>query len=145
LSRPLEWPRAVSSLAPCYFLRSSISPALTKSDAAPGADIAIGSSSAAHPARSCASPAALAATRKHSHLEERILPARRNRPIEISLPKIADASDLIAAAAALTDAVARGDITPNEASALSNLVEIRPRRSKRSNCQSASHVGRLRP
>jgi hypothetical protein len=53
---------------------------------------------------------------------ERILPARRDRPIEISLPKIAAASDLIAAAAALTDAVAVGDITPNEASALSNLV-----------------------
>ena len=53
---------------------------------------------------------------------ERILPARRDRPIEISLPKIAAASDLIAAAAALTDAVAGGDITPNEASALSNLV-----------------------
>jgi hypothetical protein len=53
---------------------------------------------------------------------ERILPARRDRPIEISLPKIAAASDLIAAAAALADAVAGGDITPNEASALSNLV-----------------------
>jgi hypothetical protein len=37
---------------------------------------------------------------------ERILPVRRDRPIEISLPKIAAASDLIAAAAALTDAVA---------------------------------------
>ena len=49
-------------------------------------------------------------------------PARRDRPIEISLPKIAAASDLVAAAAALTDAVAGGDITPNEASALSNLV-----------------------
>jgi hypothetical protein len=53
---------------------------------------------------------------------ERILPARRDRPIEISLPKIAAASDLVAAAAALTDAVAGGDITPIEASALSNLV-----------------------
>ena len=42
--------------------------------------------------------------------------------MEISLPKIAAASDLIAAAAALTDAVAGGDITSNEASALSNLV-----------------------
>jgi Family of unknown function (DUF5681) len=53
---------------------------------------------------------------------ERILPARRDRPVEISLPKINAASDLIAAAAALTDAVAGGEITPNEASALSNLV-----------------------
>jgi hypothetical protein len=53
---------------------------------------------------------------------ERILAARRDRPIEISLPKIAAASDLVAAAAALTDAVAGGDITPSEASALSNLV-----------------------
>ena len=53
---------------------------------------------------------------------ERLVSPRRERPVEISLPKIAGASDLIAAAAALTDAVAGGDITPNEASALSNLV-----------------------
>jgi hypothetical protein len=123
LSRPLEWPRAVSSLAPCYFYVHRSSPALTKSDAAPGARhrhrvVQCGSSGQELRVARCAGgdPQALRIW------IERILPARRNRPIEISLPKIADASDLIAAAAALTDAVARGDITPNEASALSNLV-----------------------
>jgi hypothetical protein len=37
-------------------------------------------------------------------------------------PKISAASDLIAAAAALTDAVAVGEVTPSEAASLSQLV-----------------------
>jgi hypothetical protein len=44
------------------------------------------------------------------------------RPVEISLPKISVTSDLIAAASALTDAVATGDITPGEAASLSMLI-----------------------
>ena len=39
------------------------------------------------------------------------------------MPRITAASDLIAAAAALTQAVASGDITPGEAADLSRLVE----------------------
>jgi len=38
------------------------------------------------------------------------------------MPSIKSASDLIMAAAALTDATAAGDITPNEAASLSTLV-----------------------
>jgi hypothetical protein len=38
------------------------------------------------------------------------------------MPKISTASDLIAAAAALTDAVSQGEITPGEAASLSTLV-----------------------
>lgn len=38
------------------------------------------------------------------------------------MPKINAASDLIATAAALTDAVAQGEVTPGEAAALSTLV-----------------------
>ena len=53
---------------------------------------------------------------------ERLVSPARDRPIKIELPSIKAAGDLIAAASALTDAVAGGDITPNEASALSNLV-----------------------
>jgi len=52
---------------------------------------------------------------------ERILPPRRDRPVEVDMPRITAASDLIAAAAALTQAVASGDITPGEAADLSRL------------------------
>ena len=38
------------------------------------------------------------------------------------MPKISAASDLIAAAAALTEAAASGEITPGEAASLSTLV-----------------------
>jgi hypothetical protein len=64
--------------------------------------------------------------------------------VEISLPKIAAASDLIAAAAALTDAVAGGDITPNEASALSNLVGNTAKAIETSNYRNASPAWRSR-
>jgi hypothetical protein len=40
----------------------------------------------------------------------------------LALPKINAASDLIAAASALTEATAAGEITPNEAAALSMFV-----------------------
>jgi Family of unknown function (DUF5681) len=54
---------------------------------------------------------------------ERIIPARKDRPVEVALPKISAASDLIAATAALTAAAANGEITPSEASDLVRLVE----------------------
>jgi hypothetical protein len=53
---------------------------------------------------------------------DRLLPPRRERPVNVALPKISVASDLIAAAAALTDAVALGEVTPGEAASLSTLV-----------------------
>jgi Family of unknown function (DUF5681) len=53
---------------------------------------------------------------------ERLVSPVRERPVNVAMPKIGAASDLIAAAAALTDATAAGDITPGEAAALSMLV-----------------------
>jgi hypothetical protein len=53
---------------------------------------------------------------------ERLCPPRRERPVNIAMPKISVAADLIAAAAALTDAVAEGEVTPGEAASLSMLV-----------------------
>jgi hypothetical protein len=53
---------------------------------------------------------------------ERLCPPRRERPVNIALPKISAASDWIAAAAALIDAAASGDITRGEAASLSQLV-----------------------
>ena len=54
---------------------------------------------------------------------ERIMPARKDRPVTFALPKLEIAADAVKATAALVEAVARGDITPAEAAELSKLVE----------------------
>ena len=54
---------------------------------------------------------------------ERIAPARRDRPIQFDFPKIETASDAAKASATLVAAVARGDLTPSEASELGKLLE----------------------
>jgi hypothetical protein len=50
----------------------------------------------------------------------RFLP--KDRLIQIELPKLNHASDAVDALGVIIDAVATGQITPNEASELSNLV-----------------------
>jgi hypothetical protein len=54
---------------------------------------------------------------------ERIMPARRDRPTAIHLPKLERAADAVKANAALVAAVAAGELTPVEASELAKLVE----------------------
>jgi len=54
---------------------------------------------------------------------ERIIPARKDRPVMVDLPKVTTASDLIAGAAALAQAVTSGEITPSEGADLSRLIE----------------------
>jgi hypothetical protein len=54
---------------------------------------------------------------------ERLLPARRDRPVAFTLPTIATASDAATAAAALITAVAAGELTPTEAGELGKLIE----------------------
>jgi hypothetical protein len=53
---------------------------------------------------------------------DRLCPPRRERSVSLDMPSIKSATDLIAAAAALTDATAAGDITTGEAASLSTLV-----------------------
>ena len=53
---------------------------------------------------------------------DRLIAPRKERPVSLAMPKINSASDLIAAAAALTSAVGAGEITPGEAASLSTLV-----------------------
>jgi hypothetical protein len=55
-------------------------------------------------------------------LLDRLIAPRKERPVSLAMPKINSASDLIAAAAALTSAVGAGEITPGEAASLSTLV-----------------------
>jgi hypothetical protein len=54
---------------------------------------------------------------------ERIAPARKDRPVNFTLPKIETVADLPKASAALLDAVAAGELTPVEAAELGKLVE----------------------
>src|SRR4029077_14534146 len=52
----------------------------------------------------------------------RLVAPRRDRPVEIALPKIVAASDLVAAASAIVAATAQGTVTPSEAAALSTAL-----------------------
>ena len=54
---------------------------------------------------------------------DRILPPRRERPVRFKLPELGSAADASKAMAAITTAVANGELTPDEAGELSRLVE----------------------
>jgi hypothetical protein len=54
---------------------------------------------------------------------DRVLPPRKDRPISFEMPAIATVEDAPAAMAAITSAVANGDITATEAADVSRLVE----------------------
>jgi hypothetical protein len=53
---------------------------------------------------------------------DRIMPARRDRPVAFSLPRLETGADAVVANAALVAAVAGGELTPSEAGELSKLV-----------------------
>ena len=55
---------------------------------------------------------------------ERVLPARKDRPISFSMPAIASARDAAKAMGALLAAVAAGNVTPSEAGEVSKIVEV---------------------
>jgi hypothetical protein len=54
---------------------------------------------------------------------DRIIPPRRERPINFELPPIQAPADALKATAALIAAVGAGDITPSEAAELAKLIE----------------------
>jgi Family of unknown function (DUF5681) len=54
---------------------------------------------------------------------DRLLPARKDRPIVLELPKLETTADIVKASVALVSAAAAGQITPSEAGELSKLVE----------------------
>lgn len=58
---------------------------------------------------------------------ERILPVRKDRPVEFALPPIETSSDIVVATSALLAAVAAGDLTPSEAAELGKLVDAHVR------------------
>ena len=58
----------------------------------------------------------------------RIWPARKGgRPIAIELPKIQTAADVVAALGLLADAVAGGELTPDEGASVASILETKRR------------------
>lgn len=57
----------------------------------------------------------------------RIWPARKGRPIALEMPPIKTAGNVVTALGAVADAVAAGDITPDEGSAVANVLETKRR------------------
>jgi hypothetical protein len=53
---------------------------------------------------------------------DRIVSPRRDRPVHFTIPELNSAEDASRAVAAITVAVANGDLTPAEAAELSNVI-----------------------
>jgi len=58
---------------------------------------------------------------------ERILPTIKSRPIEIDLPPVKTAQDIQAAHGAVIAAMAKGEITPDDAGTIAGVLEARRR------------------
>ena len=54
---------------------------------------------------------------------DRLLPPRRDRPVNFALPKLETPADAVKATAAIAEAVASGELTPMEAGEMAKLVE----------------------
>jgi hypothetical protein len=54
---------------------------------------------------------------------DRVVPARKDRPVWFDLPKMNEAKDAVKASAAIVAAVAAGDLTPCEAAELSKVID----------------------
>ena len=54
---------------------------------------------------------------------ERLCPPRRDRPINVTLPKVKTVADTTKAIAGVLEAVAGGEITPSEGTALAQIIE----------------------
>jgi hypothetical protein len=54
---------------------------------------------------------------------DRIVPARRGRPVQFALPVVITTADLVAALGAILAAVASGELTPDEGAAVAGLIE----------------------
>ena len=66
-------------------------------------------------------------TRALSICWDRLLPARKERTIELTLPSVTEAKSVSAALASVVTAVAEGSITPGEAESLARVLETQMR------------------
>jgi hypothetical protein len=54
---------------------------------------------------------------------DRIVPPRKSRPVSIDLPQIEEPSDVLEALSAVTTAVGKGELTPDEGQTVAALLE----------------------
>ena len=55
---------------------------------------------------------------------ERICPPRKDSPVQFAMPAMASANEAADALSGILDAVAQGEITPDEASRVASIVEV---------------------
>ena len=60
-------------------------------------------------------------------LLDRVWPVRKGRTLALQLPQLQTSADVVKASAAITAAVASGDITPDEGMALGSMIELHRR------------------
>jgi hypothetical protein len=60
-------------------------------------------------------------------LLRRLWPERKGRPVEVALPPVASAADLVPALAEVVSAMGRGELTPEEAQAICAVLESQRR------------------
>ena len=58
---------------------------------------------------------------------DRLVPVRKGRPVEIDLPEVRTAGDVLAAMGAVLDHVADGEITPDEGATVAGILEMKRR------------------
>jgi hypothetical protein len=66
-------------------------------------------------------------TRSAEIILSRVWPARKSRTVALQLPTIKTATDVAAALGAVADAVAAGEITPDEGAAVAAVLETKRR------------------
>jgi hypothetical protein len=54
---------------------------------------------------------------------DRIAPVRRGNPVALKIPPVNSPADLVSALANITDAVSRGELTPDEGQAVAAILE----------------------
>ena len=84
---------------------------------------AIGEAGAAEVLQAVLQAARSGDLRAASILLDRVWPARKGRAVEVELPAVANAADLVPALAAVAAAMARGELTPEEARAVAGVLE----------------------
>jgi len=88
---------------------------------------AIGTENAADVLRKVVEMAKEGDMRAAEILVKRVWPERKGRPINVALPPMQNAADLVKAIGAVVEAVAAGDISPEEGQALSGIIETHRR------------------
>jgi hypothetical protein len=56
---------------------------------------------------------------------DRVVPVRKGRPVQLDLPTIESATDVLAALSLTVAAMAEGEITPDEAAVVAGVLETK--------------------